>query len=398
MTCIYHQKGVKSLTMPTPQLAKNAVALGDYVVLFDSCSQLPIERRATQELICFLSDATTTSFQLQDLSSESSLQQCSYIAVGHVAAQVLGVESKYFSNLGPDGIICSATAASPHVVLSGGFTQSGSPFRQESSCSRVDARGSTSVAHRGTMYAVQQFLNLLGFRWYAYDCSVIPTLDPTKYLSELIKASLWPFNIQYVPQFLSRDLGYHCAFRSSDWARRNFINGASCGPRVPAQEKAYDRFTVPDADDTVFGGHLRYSQWPGFEHTLPTMVPAATYFNEHPEWWGFDAKTKKRSEKLQMCFSNLELQEFVAKQVELAITLDAAYGAQGLDPRNSLPDAVAVVQGDGNGFCECESCKKIYSEEGLLPLQHLILSFFFFSKQCGVDEDKKYAYTLILLG
>jgi hypothetical protein len=74
----------------------------------------------------------------------------------------------------------------------------------------------------------------------------------------------------------------------------------------------------------VYGGHLRFSRWPGFEHTLPAMVPAATFFASHPEWWGWDAKTGKRSADLQMCFSNTALQAFVATKVELAIDLDAA--------------------------------------------------------------------------
>ena len=39
-------------------------------------------------------------------------------------------------------------------------------------------------------------------------------------------------------------------------------------------------------------------------------------------------------------------------------------GPQGLDSRNALPDAVAVVQGDGNGFCQCGPCTAIYKDEG----------------------------------
>ena len=94
------------------------------------------------------------------------------------------------------------------------------------------------------------------------------------------------------------------------------------------------------------------------------MIPAATYFATHPEWWGLDAKTGQRSKDLQMCFSNSELAKQVADKVALAIDLDAAYGPQGLDARSPLPNAVAVVQGDGNGFCECGPCAAIYKEEG----------------------------------
>ena len=331
-----------------------SAAIGDFVVLVDSRSMLPIERRTANEFVDFVSQSIKQQLKLQDLSSMGTiLPNTSYIAVGHYAAEKLGVSvTKNLSGLGPDGIVISASLCPPHVIVSGGVESS----------SEAD---SSVVAERGTMYALYKFLALLGFRWYSHDCSKIPSLDASTPLSSLLvaKESDWPINLKHIPPFRSRDLGYHCAYLSSDWARRNYVNGASAGPRVPAQEKAYDRFTVPNADSDVYGGHLRFSRWPGFEHTLPTMVPAATYFDSHPEWWGMDA-SGKRSVDLQMCFSNTELQEFVAKQVELGIDLDAAYGPQGLDARNALPDAVAVVQGDGNGFCQCGPCTTIYKDEG----------------------------------
>lgn len=253
-----------------------SAAIGDYVVLFDSRALLPVERRATQEFIALVNESVRAKLAVQDLSSNSELDpDANYLAVGHTAATRLGVTaSKHLTGLGAEGIVLSAALASPHVIVCGGVSESaasvssgsgrgaernGNQEALDSSSQRrtgdVAGRERTElvVAERGTMYALNTFLHLLGFRWYTHDCLKTPSHLASTPLSSLLvaKESDWPVHIRFVPPFESRDLGYHCAFLSPDWARHNFINGACCGPRVAAQEKAYDRFTVPWADDQV---------------------------------------------------------------------------------------------------------------------------------------------------
>ena len=265
-----------SASMPT---ATSALALQDYVVLFHSKTLLPADRRSTHEFVDFLGQSAGITLALHDLSCDGAVDpSATYIAVGYAAAAAVGVNTTaHLAGLGKEGFIISARLAPPHVVVAGGVESAsaflhGDDFRClwspcASSPTGGGDRGAAAcqydvgkpksrdvvVGQRGTMYALYQFLQLAGFRWYAHDCFKVPSIAPTTPLSSLLVASPadWPVDIRFVPPFLSRDVGYHCAFLSSDWARRNFLNGACCGPRVPAQEKAYDRFTVPWADDQV---------------------------------------------------------------------------------------------------------------------------------------------------
>jgi hypothetical protein len=174
---------------------------------------------------------------------------------------------------------------------------------------------------RGTLYAVYRFLaDTGGARWWtawATDLPHQPDLNcPT-------------LKVDDRPAFEYRE-PYWMPALNGDWAVRNAANGETMG--LTATQ----------------GGSVRYHQ---FVHTFYPLVPPATYFATHPEWYSL-VNGKRTASNAQLCLTNPELRDFVVGQVREILRAE--------------PDVniVSVSQNDCFGACECPNCKAIDDAEG----------------------------------
>ncbi len=184
----------------------------------------------------------------------------------------------------------------------------------------------TGGPDRGTLYAVYEFLERLGVRWWTREDTAVPRL-------EVVETE--PLDIRYAPPLKIREPHYFAANSDPEFASHLRLNGHF--------------FDLPPE----LGGHDAYI---GFVHTFPGLIPKETYFGQHPEW--FELRGNERyaePETAQLCLSNPELRR--------ELTANAlARLRQYRDPRLisiSQNDSYAEEQG-----CECPECQALNAYYG----------------------------------
>jgi hypothetical protein len=173
---------------------------------------------------------------------------------------------------------------------------------------------------RGSMYGVYAFLEKLGVRWYARDCTYAPRLGSLRIppLHEIQKPAL-----EYREVFIKEAT-------DKDWAARNRTNGF---------------FSDLDAST---GGKFVYQP---FVHSFHLIVPPEKYFAEHPEYFAL-VNGERRAVRAQLCLTNPEV-------LRIAVETVLGWIAQ-------YPDAaiLSVSPNDADGPCECANCRRVEEEEG----------------------------------
>jgi hypothetical protein len=174
---------------------------------------------------------------------------------------------------------------------------------------------------RGTLYGVYTFLeDQLGCRWFAPDCSRIPTKRTIR---------LGKISRRVVPALEYRDTDYPNS-RDAAWAARNKMNGTH-------------HATGPDR-----GGNIRYGP---FVHTFESLIPPEKYFGEHPDYFSL-VKGKRLKEHSQLCLTNPEVLRLAKQRLREWI--------------KQHPDATifSVSQNDWRNYCECANCTALAEREG----------------------------------
>lgn len=175
---------------------------------------------------------------------------------------------------------------------------------------------------RGTMYGVYELLEKLGCRWFTADVSRIP-----KMRSIAIPA----LDETQKPAFESRE-PFFAEAADPDWAARNRVNGQSM--RLDAER----------------GGKL--IAYPS-GHSFAKLVPPEKYFQAHPEYYSLvDGKRRIDRYRSQLCLTNPDVLRIAIESVERCIA--------------ERPEAtnISVAQNDGEGWCECDNCRRVEAEEG----------------------------------
>ena len=175
---------------------------------------------------------------------------------------------------------------------------------------------------RGTMYGVYEFLEKLGCRWFTADVSRIPKMSSIAVpaLDEIQK-----------PSFEARE-PFFGETRDPDWAARNKVNGQSM--RLDAGR----------------GGKI--VRYPG-GHSFSLLVPPEKYFKDHPEYFSLVGGKRRIDPYMsQLCLTNPDVLRIGIESVERWIA--------------EHPEAtnISVSQNDGDGWCECDNCRRVEEEEG----------------------------------
>lgn len=175
---------------------------------------------------------------------------------------------------------------------------------------------------RGTFYAVYTFLeDTVGCRWWTSTETRIPRLGNLE-IGEL--------NTQFTPKMNYREAYYTDTNENPLFALKLKLNGR--------------HYNIPKE----YGGHRDFIGW---VHTFHLWIPPKKYFDKHPEWFSM-VGGKRVGDKAQLCLTNMELVDEMARVCCEAIKKDPSLGM------------VSVSQNDWVGKCECEKCKAIEDREG----------------------------------
>lgn len=261
---------------------------GHTIVLARDAS--PSEQRAANELQRFLFEMTGA--RLPIVTDKQTVQGPMLLVGRSEAVERLRVPIPW-DRLGAEGF--ALRSEGEHTIIAGG--------RQ-----------------RGTMYAVYEFLERLGCRWYTPEFSRIP---------KRASIDLAVFDETHKPDLEYREL-YSGPSRDKDWAARNRVNG---------------HFS---ALDETTGGRIIYHP---FGHSFYELVPPEKHFASHPEYFSFTGGAR-RTERAQLCLTNPDVIRLGIESVLRWI--------------EEHPEAAiySVSQNDTEGWCECSNCRRVEAEEG----------------------------------
>jgi hypothetical protein len=192
---------------------------------------------------------------------------------------------------------------------------------------------------RGVVYAAYNFLESLGYRWY------------------------WPGELGEVTPALAAITVENLALaREPSFARRHAIGRAGDAwadvqwglDVLDWLTKNHQNFWVRNPPEDVEADHEFMTRRGGSYtkvgsgHNWQHILPAKTYFADHPEW--YPEINGKRQAKGQLCLSNPEV---IDRLTEYAMAGAAEMAAN--------PDIMFIdmTQNDGAGWCECDACRAI---------------------------------------
>ncbi len=198
---------------------------------------------------------------------------------------------------------------------------------------------------RGTLYAVYEFLERCGVRFWTDDVTSYPHMKALPF-HELDES--------YAPPFFMRGMTASALVRDNRFGACMRNNGTGWGIKEE------------------YGGHI--SIW-GWCHTFERLIPPGQYFKKHPEW--FSMINGERVENGQLCLSNQEMRR------QLTETAKGIYR----DRRGSI---LSVSINDNDKGCQCDECKKLDAAYGG-PSGTLI----WFVNQVAADLKKEYPEILI---
>ncbi len=281
---------VAFVAMPTPSNALTLASRGKTdVVIVTPREPSPSVARAAGELQMFLGRITGAEFKCVTEAAPPAGHEIVLGAPERLRRLGITVD---LDKLGPEGYLLRTVDG--HLVIAGSDV-------------------------RGVMYGVYGLLqDHLGCRWFTPDVSHIPT-QPTLELPEL--------NETVVPVLEYRWPAVRDCY-DPDWCTRNRVN---VGPKLTE----------------AHGGSVQFCGW---AHTFAALVPAETYYDEHPEYFAMVGGERLR-QRTQLCCTNEEV-------IQLAIN--------GIRQRmRTNPDATyfSVSQNDWGNYCQCPRCAELAARE-----------------------------------
>jgi len=256
----------------------------------------PASRHAARELSDHLGKVIGAEFELLEASKVDAARPA--ILVGAAADGALAELGVDLRALGDEGVVIRTLGN--RLLVSGG-------------------------GPRGVLYAVYGFLeDQIGFEWFTPDAGFVPKKKDLE---------IPALDIRYRPPLMYRDPYFHSFVDHPEFAVKRRRNGRVLGHKPMPEE---------------LGGDLEII---GFVHTFNLLIPPATYFETHPEWFS-EIKGRRTAVNAQLCLSNGELRkEATARTLELLRK----------HPESRI---ISVSQNDNIGKCECTGCQEIERKLG----------------------------------
>lgn len=188
---------------------------------------------------------------------------------------------------------------------------------------------------RGTLYAVFDFLEMLGCGFYATDCEKVPTLNEIKLPEDL--------NVDETPAFEYRDIFQTCTYDMETAVKLRLNGGLLVGNTVGRKITA------------KWGGAITYAG-ESFVHTFNQFVPVTVYAKTHPEYFSLiNGERNTTPLYTQLCLTNEDVYQLVLSGVKNWLSTNKSAGI------------ISVSQYDSyviDCYCTCENCKAINDYEG----------------------------------
>jgi hypothetical protein len=182
--------------------------------------------------------------------------------------------------------------------------------------------GTKDVQDRGALYAVYNFLDELGVRWYRPE-------EWGEHVPKMASIKVAIGKRQYKPAY--------------EW--RQSVSGYRYPKDETPQQKAMGRlWAVRNRQNSNVGATEEQggSRWVMTWHNYGGLVPPAQYFETHPEYYALiDGERRKDA---QLCLSNTELQNLIADKIIQYTKSEPRYLTYSLEPD------------DNEKWCECEFC------------------------------------------
>lgn len=200
-------------------------------------------------------------------------------------------------------------------------------LREDGVAIRVEPKSRSMVLTgqnaRAVIYSVYVFAErYLDMRFLTADC-VVAAKRPS--------IALPAADYTHSPPFMYRETLYFDSF-PEEIALRHRLNGP-----------------MAQLSDEV-GGKWAFHP---YVHSFWQLVPAETYFEEHPEYYSLvNGERTAAHIHGQLCLTNPDVLAIATRQV-----------LQWIDEHPEVP-IIDVSQNDGNGWCECDACTKVAEEEG----------------------------------
>ena len=190
---------------------------------------------------------------------------------------------------------------------------------------------------RGVLYGVYELLERFGgCEWYSSWVEEIPGREVFS-----VPARLDFFD---APAFEERDVLWCDVVRHPEFAARMRFNG-QFNRKFPAGGPALPFLKGIDAKRP---GQYQFQ----LAHSYQFLAPPKEHYAEHPEWYSLvKGRRLGTNEWWQFCWSNKELQSFIAERLKALLREDP--GAR----------AVGIGQNDWRNYCECPECASCTEEE-----------------------------------
>ena len=167
---------------------------------------------------------------------------------------------------------------------------------------------------RGTLYAVYEFLEALGCRFWAPGESTIPK------------------------QSTIRIPAINATYSSPFHYREQFTNSVQQDPIFATRMRENGHFQTQKED---WGSHYSII---GFVHTFDALLPPSKHLKDHPDWYGPGAA--------QPCLTNLAARQEIIKNALAQVRSNPSAGL------------ISISQNDNVSPCQCVNCKALETQEG----------------------------------
>ncbi|HEY0074319.1 MAG TPA: DUF4838 domain-containing protein [Abditibacteriaceae bacterium] len=166
---------------------------------------------------------------------------------------------------------------------------------------------------RGTLYAVYEFLEALGCRFWAPGESFIPK-QTTLRVPNINSTYFSPFHY-----------------------REQFTSSVQQDPLFATKMRENGHFQTQKPE---WGGHYSII---GFVHTFDALLPPSKHFKAHPDWYGPGAA--------QPCLTNLAARQEIIKNALAQVRANPTAGL------------ISISQNDNVSPCQCANCKALEDQE-----------------------------------
>ena len=207
--------------------------------------------------------------------------------------------------------------------------------------------GGLKNENRGVSYAAYHFIeDCMGVRWWSEFEEYIPSLTELSLPVD--------FKSEGTPLFTERKAV--SSFANYDFypLARNRINLIANGDNIIS--KQFSRSAIETGGVRYVGTPYRMC------HTMDNYFPPEEYFDEHPDWYGWNDAEQRRRSDFQVCFSNEGLYNHLVDRMLRDMAKDKRLADRF---GTNMPAVYVIGIADHQFHCQCAECKASMEKSGL---------------------------------